>query len=288
VESATNHPLAVAIVEAATSNVTESDRDSILLPVTEAKTLPGLGVVGEVGGKLIYVGSAEWLSTNQIDPPDVPSELKAKTLVHVAVEGMVAGTIALEDRLRPEAQSTVAQLQKRGLEVALLTGDRASTAEAIAKTLGIARVYAEVKPEQKAEIIQALQQDRVVAMVGDGINDAPALAAANVGIAVEHGTDVAIEAAAIVLVRWRGETANLAAVPAAIDLSIATYRKIQQNLFWALGYNLITIPIAAGVLLPSYGILLSPAVAAALMACSSIIVVSNSLLLYRQKHRIQT
>ena len=197
----------------------------------------------------------------------------------------MAGLIAVMDTLRPDAKTAVKRLQQMGLRVMLLTGDRLEAADAIAQLAGITQVFASVRPEEKAAVIQSLQTDTssVVAMVGDGINDAPALSQANVGIALKAGTDIAMESAQIVLMR-----AQLNDVVEAIELSRATFNKIRQNLFWAFAYNILGIPVAAGVLLPISGFVLSPASAGALMAFSSVSVVANSLLLRRLKNRLDT
>ena len=280
-ERGTNHPLATAIVEAAQAQG---------LPLLQAQdfwTEPGLGVSALVEGEQVWIGNARWLEQQGIALPAELQELAAsKTVVYVAVAGEV-GLIALEDNLRSDAKETVLRLQKMGLEVALLTGDQPVVAKAIADQLGITEVFAAVSPNRKAEIIKSLQgyeeqrdrdcQPKVVAMVGDGINDAPALAQADVGISLHGGTDVAIETAGIVLMRER-----LLDVVQSIELSLATFNKIRQNLFWALGYNMFTVPVAAGILLPGFGVVLSPAAAAAFMASSSVLVVTNSLLLRRQ------
>ena len=299
VESGTNHPLATAIVEAARKQE---------LPLLEAKefyTEPGLGVSALVEGKQVWLGNTDWLErqgiTSQTNQELTDLSEAGKTVVYIAVERELVGVIALKDTLRADAQETVTRLQKLGLDVALLTGDRREVAGAIAEQLGINQVFADVKPHQKAEVIKSLQRtqgtgekgissplqpstfnsaSRTVAMIGDGINDAPALAEANIGISLQGGTDVAIETADIVLMQE-----NLLNVVESITLSLATFNKIRQNLFWALGYNSLMIPIAAGILLPHFGIVLSPAAAAAFMASSSVVVVTNSLLLrYQFKH----
>ncbi|MGF1479764.1 MAG: heavy metal translocating P-type ATPase [Cyanophyceae cyanobacterium] len=275
-ESATNHPLAAAIVEAA------RERKLPLLEARDFITEPGLGVSALVAGERVWLGTEDWLHQQQIAiPAEVEQQAQAwaregKTVVYIALETTLVGLVALQDRLRDDAPAMVERLQSMGLEVVLLTGDRQEVAEAIARPLNISRVFAAVKPTQKAETIQALQAEQVVAMVGDGINDAPALAQADIGIALQGGTDVAIETADIVLMR------SLLDVVESIQLSLATFHKIRQNLFWALGYNAIAIPLAAGLLLPRFGIMLNPAAAAASMAASSVIVVTNSLLLRRR------
>jgi Cu2+-exporting ATPase len=317
VESGTNHPLASAIVE------TAQKRELPLLEVTNFYTQAGLGVSAKVEGEEVLLGNAEWLSDRGVSI-DETTQLQArslakegKTVVYLAISTQVAGIIALQDPLRPDAKETVEKLQKMGLQVILVTGDRAEVANAIATQIGITQVYASIPPHRKAEIVKELQEGekgrggegergrggdfsnsqspipnhqspftnphspipnpQTVAMVGDGINDAPALAQADIGISLQGGTDVAIETAGIVLMRDR-----LLDVVAAIALSRATFDKIRQNLFWALGYNTFAIPVAAGILLPSFGLLLSPAIAGALMAFSSVTVVTNSLLLRRQ------
>ncbi|MBE9117853.1 copper-translocating P-type ATPase [Lusitaniella coriacea LEGE 07157] len=278
-ESGTHHPLALAVLAEA------KKRNLTLSAASDFFTEPGLGVSAQIEGEQILAGNRAWLTHHGIDVAS-DGEIAGKTPIYAAINGKFAGIIALEDVVRPDAFATVEKLQKMGLEVVLLTGDREEVARAIARQLKIDRVYAEVRPDKKAEIIQTLQQDstQVVAMAGDGINDAPALAQADVGISLHGGTDVAIETAGIVLMgnSSTDENIRLFNTVEAIRLSRATVRKIRQNLFWALGYNAIAIPLAAGVLLPSQGISLSPAMAGASMALSSIIVVMNSLLLRRE------
>jgi Cu+-exporting ATPase len=203
---------------------------------------------------------------------------QGKTLVFVSVEGTVVGLIAVADELKDNAPAAIAKLKSMGLQVVMITGDNKRTAEAIAERVGIDRYLAEVLPQDKVGEIKKLQEEGlVVAMVGDGINDAPALAQADVGIALGSGTDVAMETGGIILIRN-----DLMDVVTAIQLSKATYSKIKQNLFWAFGYNAALIPIAAGVLIP-WGIQMHPIFASAAMASSSLSVVSNSLLLRRFK-----
>ncbi len=275
-ENSTNHPLANAILAtAAKEHIFPQNADDLC-------TNAGLGVAGKIQGKMALLGSYNYVFNQGVDMSKnivQQSENLAnsgKTLVYVSLDQQLLGVIALEDQLRSDAVATVKCLQDMGLQVVLLTGDHEKTAQAIAQKLNITEVYAQVKPQGKAEIISKLQKDsRLIAMVGDGINDAPALAQANIGISLHGSTDVAMETADIVLM-----SGKLKDVVESLKLSLATFNKIRQNLFWALGYNLITIPLAAGILLPSYGILLNPAVAAAFMASSSVIVVTNSLLLY--------
>jgi Cu+-exporting ATPase len=202
---------------------------------------------------------------------------EGKTVVYLAVAFRPLGLVAVADTLKPEARDVVAALRRRGVEVAMLTGDDRRTAAAIAREADVERVLAEVLPEDKArEITRLRESGRRVAMVGDGINDAPALAQADVGIAMGSGTDVAIEAADVTLMRG-----DLRGVVAAVDLSRRTIRIVKENLAWAFGYNVVLIPVAAGLLYPIWGVLLSPILAGAAMACSSVSVVTNSLRLKR-------
>ncbi len=276
VEQGTDHPLAAAILQAAT------DRNLPLLAAQAIQTEAGFGVAAIVADHPISVGRATWLQQQgvAIDPSQPPVsalEAQGKTVVYVAVNGQLVGLLAIADTLREDALGTIAALKNLGLRVMLMTGDRPAVAAAIAQRLQLdpSDVLAEVDPAAKAAVIQTLQtQGQRVAMVGDGINDAPALAQADVGIALRSGTQIAAEAAQILLMGDR-----LSDVLAAIALSRATFNKIQQNLFWAFAYNLVAIPAAAGAFLPAWGVLLSPAMAGALMACSSVTVVVNALLL---------
>lgn len=284
VESGTSHPLAAAIVQAA------QQQNLSILAAKDFYTEPGLGVSAVLtDGAKVLVGNAQWLSQHAIEIPDAQSlqaqELAAagKTVVFVASDRLI-GLIAASDTLRADACQVVERLRiELGLRVMLLTGDKLAAAKAVATQLGIGDddIIADIRPAGKAAAIQHLQaQHHRVAMVGDGINDAPALSQADVGIALKAGTDVAMEAAQIVLMRDR-----LTDVIAAIELSRATFQKIRQNLFWAFAYNTLGIPIAAGVLLPSLDFVLNPAAAGALMAFSSVSVVTNSLLLRRFRHQ---
>ncbi|MEB3179690.1 MAG: heavy metal translocating P-type ATPase [Nostocaceae cyanobacterium] len=279
VESGTNHPLAFAIVQAARL------QDLSIPQAVDFYTEPGLGVSAMVAGKLVLLGNEDWLTQQGVTIPDTTRQQASvlaaagKTVVYLALAGDLAGLIAVQDPLRPDAVTTVMQLRQMGLRVMLLTGDRLEAATAIAEQLGIASgdIRAGVRPNQKAVIIQQLQTqtgDSVVAMVGDGINDAPALSAADVGISLHGATDVALEVASIVLMRDR-----LTDVVQAIELSRATFNKIRQNLFWAFAYNTLGMTVAAGILLPTMGFVLTPSGAGALMAFSSVSVVTNSLLL---------
>ncbi len=278
VESGSNHPLAQAIITAAQS------QDLALLETTDFNNSLGQGMSATVAGEKVYLGNQSWLASQGITISK-HHDLKAQSLaqsgknvIYLAVSGILQGLIVIEDSLRPDAVQTVRQLQDSGLEVALLTGDRSEVAQAIAHMLNITQIFSEIKPDQKAQIIQSLQQqDKTVGMVGDGINDAPALAQADVGISLHGSTDVAIATADIVLMQNR-----LGDVIKSIELSGATVDKIKQNLIWALAYNVFAIPIAAGILLPHFGFILSPVWAAVAMASSSLIVVTNSLLLNSQ------
>ena len=276
VEHLSEHPLAEAIVA-------EARRRGISLqPVTAFESRTGRGISGAVGGQRIAVGSAAFLRELGVDPSPMASEAEAlasrgHTTIHVAVDRRLAGLIAVADPVKPAAAEAVAELGRLGIATVMLTGDERRTADAVARAVGVSSVVAGVLPERKLEEIRQLQQEgRVVAMVGDGLNDAPALAQADVGIAMGTGTDVAMETGAITLMR--GDPLG---VVAAIRLSRRTMRIIRQNLFWAFVYNVIGIPVAAGVLYPAFGLRLTPAMAAAAMAVSSVSVVSNSLRLRR-------
>jgi Cu+-exporting ATPase len=275
-EKTSEHPLAQSILQRAQSENITID------PTGKFEALSGLGAKAEVDGKLCLIGNRllmddQGVSVSVFNYTAAKLAGEGKTVVYVAVEKIIIGLIALADVPKTSARQAVESLKRRGLKVAMVTGDNAGTAKSIAAQLGIERVMAEVLPGGKADEIRKLQAEgEVVAMVGDGINDAPALAAADVGIAIGAGTDVAIEAADITLIRD-----DLTGVPEAIALSAATMRVIKQNLFWAFIYNIIGIPIAAGALYPFFGILLNPEFAAAAMAFSSVSVVSNSLRLKR-------
>ncbi|MEO0836278.1 MAG: heavy metal translocating P-type ATPase [Cyanobacteria bacterium J06642_3] len=278
IESGSNHPLALAVTTAAQSQNLE------LLATSDPKTALGRGLSATVAGQQVHLGNQEWLTSQGITISE-HHELKAqflaqsgKTIVYLAQSGILQGFIVIEDVLRSDAIATVSQLQAIGLDIALLTGDRSEVAQAIAQQLKITQVFSQILPEEKTQIIQSLQQKhKIVAMIGDGINDAPALAQADVGISLQGGTDVAISTADIVLMQ-----SQLQDVIKSIELSRATVNKIKQNLAWALAYNVFAIPIAAGALLPQFGIFLSPVLAAVAMASSSLIVVTNSLLLNYQ------
>jgi len=276
-EQGSEHPLGEAIVRSA------KDRGLALPPVERFETVPGQGVDALAADGRVLIGNRVLMDVRGIDVPAPAAErasaLQAdgKTVVYVAFAGRLEALIAAADVLKPEAAAAVADLESRGVDVVMLTGDSRRTAEAIARQAGIARVLAEVLPEAKAgEIVRLREAGRLVAMVGDGINDAPALARADVGVAMGSGTDVAIEAADVTLMRG-----DLRGVAAALDLSRRTMRIVRENLAWAFGYNVVLIPVAAGALYPIWGVLLSPILAGAAMAFSSVSVVTNSLRLKR-------
>jgi Cu+-exporting ATPase len=275
-EQGSEHPVGEAIVTRA------KERGLALPPVSDFRAVPGHGIGARVEGRRLLLGNATLLLEHGIEPGGWGLEAgrladEGKTAVYVALDGSVVGLIAVADVLKPEAREAVAALKAMGLQVVMLTGDSRRTGEAIARQAGIDRVLAQVLPEDKAKEVARLQNEgRPVAMVGDGINDAPALAQAAVGIAMGSGTDVAMEAADITLMRG-----DLRGVVTAIQLSRRTIRIIKENLGWAFGYNVSLIPVAAGVLYPPWGILLSPILAGAAMAFSSVSVVTNSLRLKR-------
>jgi len=283
VEKGSEHPLGRAVVEDA--------KQKGILPsaLTDFRAEGGMGVSGTVGDKTIMVGKPEWFGENGVDLSQLGDQIQAlqdqgKTVAVVVVNNIPAGLIALADTLNPESPDAIGQLKKIGLEVVMLTGDNEATAKAIGEQVGIDEIIARVRPEEKSQKIKELQSSKgKVAMVGDGINDAPALAQADVGIAIGTGTDVAMETADVILA-----SGDLRGVPRAIRLGRATMRVVRQNLFWAFFYNVALIPIAAGILHPFAGVPgflrnLHPILAAFAMAMSSITVVSNSLRLYKAK-----
>ena len=275
-EASSEHPLADAIVRHA------RERELALSAAEDFDAVAGRGAVGTVEGRSIAAGNALLLDDHGVSAGPLEPEARrlaeeGKTPVYVAVGGRLAGLLAVADPVRETSRDAVRRLRAMGLEVVMLTGDNRHTADAVARAAGIDRVVAEVLPEGKVAEVERLQAEgKTVAMVGDGINDAPALARADVGIAVGTGTDVAIEAADVTLMR-----PDLHGVASAIHLSRRTMRTMKQNLFWAFVYNVVGIPIAAGALYPAFGLLLSPVLASAAMAFSSVSVVTNSLRLRR-------
>jgi len=278
IEKGSEHSLAEAIVKEAES------KQLSLSKVEKFQAIPGHGVEGVVNGKRIVFGNKRLMDKEGIDVSGASSEISTmenggKTVMMIGANSKLIGLIAVADIIKESAREGLAALQKLGIEVAMITGDNQRTANAIGRSLGITRILAEVLPDQKeAEVRKIQAEGKVVAMVGDGINDAPALAAANVGIAMGSGTDVAIEAADITLINK-----DLRSVAMAVVLSKKTMRTIRMNLVWAFGYNVILIPVAMGVLYPFFHILLNPIFASVAMATSSVSVVSNSLLLKRKK-----
>ncbi|RVK75504.1 copper-translocating P-type ATPase [Sinorhizobium meliloti] len=271
-ERASEHPLAAAIVEAANeSRLGLGTAENFDSPV-------GKGVTGTVKGHRLVIGSHQIMSEEKVDVAPLTEKAEAlqgegATVIFVAIDGRVGGLFAISDPIKPTTPAAVAALMKDGVRVVMLTGDNRTTANAVARKLGITEVEAEILPEHKSEIVRRLRNEgRVVAMAGDGVNDAPALAAADVGIAMGTGTDVAIESAGVTLLKG-----DLRGIVRARQLSHATMRNIRQNLLFAFIYNAAGVPVAAGVLYPAFGLLLSPIIAAAAMALSSVSVIGNSL-----------
>ncbi|HEU0079798.1 MAG TPA: copper-translocating P-type ATPase, partial [Longimicrobiaceae bacterium] len=264
-EASSEHPLADAIVQHA------KDRGIALSHAEGFEAVTGRGAVGIVEGRALAIGNALLMQDYAVPTEALRADAErlaeqAKTPMYVAVDGRLAGLVAVSDPIKASSRAAIARLKRMGLEVVMLTGDNRRTAEAVAREAGVDRVVAEVLPEGKvAEVRRLQEQGRVVAMVGDGINDAPALAQADVGIAIGTGTDIAAEAADVVLMRG-----DLQGVASAIELSRRTMRTMKQNLFWAFIYNVVGIPVAAGVLYPAFGLLLSPILASAAMAFSSV------------------
>jgi Cu+-exporting ATPase len=277
-EQGSEHPLGNAVVEAARG------RSLVLGSGSHFESFTGKGIGGQVDGRKVFIGNERLLRENQIDATALQTkadELRrgGETVVLIAVDGRAAGLIGIADSIKASAAQAVRDLKSEGLRLVMLTGDSRSTAEAVAKSLGIDDFEAEVLPGQKSEVVQRLQKEgRTVAMAGDGINDAPALAQADVGIAMGTGTDIAMESGGITLMKG-----DLTGVLRARKLSQATMRNIRQNLFFAFVYNSLGVPIAAGVLYPFFGLLLSPILAAAAMSLSSVSVITNSLRLSKAK-----
>jgi Cu+-exporting ATPase len=277
-EGSSEHPLADALVRKA------RNRGLALAPVEGFQSITGLGAVGIVAGSFVAVGNEKLMHEYAADVAPLQADAErlageGKTPIYTAIDGALAGLLAVADPIKPSSLEAIARLRRMGLDVVLLTGDNRRTAAAVARQAGIGRVVAEVLPDGKVAEVQRLQKEgAVVAMVGDGVNDAPALAQADLGVAIGTGTDIAVEASDVTLMR--GDPRGVAT---AIALSRRTMRTMKENLFWAFVYNVIGIPVAAGVLYPIFGVLLSPVLASAAMALSSVSVVTNSLRLRRAR-----
>ena len=276
VEALSEHPIAKAITRIA-------DEEGIKIPtVRNFEALPGFGVTGEVEGAKVQVGTERYMTNLGINISSFSAELEqlsgeGKTPLYYSVENKASAIIAVSDRIKISASTAIKQLQDLGLQVAVVTGDTRRTALAIGNSLGIDKIIAEALPDTKVEVVKQLQADgQKVVFVGDGINDAPALAQADVGLAIGTGTDIAIESADVIIM-----ASDLRVIPKAIALSTATLSNIRQNLFWAFIYNIVLIPVAAGALYPTFGILLSPILAASAMGLSSLFVIFNALRLQR-------
>jgi Cu+-exporting ATPase len=272
-ESLSEHPLGAAVVQAA------KDRGLALEEASDFEAAPGLGLKAKIQGRAVLAGSEVWMRRNAVSGVEEAEEAAAemaeagRSVIHVAVNGKLIGLIAMADPIREESAEVIRELHQLGLEVVLLTGDEERTAQSVAKAVGVDRVMARVAPDKKAEEVGKLRAEgRVTAMVGDGINDAPALAEADLGVAMGSGTHVAMESGDVVLMR-----SDLRALVTALKLSRATLRNVKQNLGWAFGYNILGIPVAAGLLIPFGGPALSPMIAGGAMAASSVSVVSNAL-----------
>ena len=278
VERASEHPLGQAIVDAA-------DRAGLAIPdVTDFKSPAGKGVFGTAEDQRIAIGNAKFMAMEGVRTEQLAAEADqlrqdGATVIFVAVDGRLGAIFAIADPIKETTAEALAELRDEGIRVVMLTGDNRTTAEAIARQLGIDEVEADVLPDQKGAVVERLRHEgKIVAMAGDGVNDAPALAAADVGIAMGTGTDVAIESAGITLLGG-----DLTGIVRARKLSQATMANIRQNLVFAFAYNTAGIPIAAGILYPFFGLLLSPIIAAAAMALSSVSVIGNALRLRAQK-----
>ncbi len=276
-EAKSSHPLANAVLEAL-----KSKKLSLPQKVEKFENLSGLGVKAVVDGKSVLVGTVKLMRENNVEIKDLEKEIQTllengQTIMVLAVDGKLQAVVGAADPIKTNARKAIERLNELRIETAMITGDNETTAQAVAKELGIKRVFADVMPEDKASYVKKLQKEgKFVAMVGDGVNDAPALAQADIGIAIGAGTDVAIETAKVVLMK-----SDPADVLRAIRLSKATVRKMKQNLFWASIYNLLAIPVAAGLFYPSFNIMLRPEWSALLMSASSIIVATNAVLLNR-------
>src|SRR5947208_3241485 len=282
VEADSNHPLSNAVLE-------EAKRRQLRLPtrIERFENLSGLGVRASIEEKDVLVGTVKLIKQGGIDTASLQEKInqfveKGETIMVLAVGGRVIAAIGAADTVKPTAKVAVSRLNQLGIETAMITGDNLATAEAVARIVGIKRVFADILPQDKATFVKKLQDEgKFVAMVGDGVNDAPALAQADIGIAIGAGTDVAIETAKVVLMK-----SDPSDVLRAIRLSKATIIKMKQNLFWASFYNILAIPIAAGILYPNFGIILRPEVSALLMSASSIIVATNAVLLKRAEKNL--
>jgi Cu+-exporting ATPase len=278
IERGSEHPLAAAIVSAAEARKVD------LTHVESFQSLTGQGVTGDVDGHHVVLGNVKMVSDEGIESgklTEIAEKMRSEgqTVMFIAVDKQIIGILGVADPVKETTPSAIQQLRDDGVEIVMMTGDSRTTAEAVAKRLNIAKVLAEVLPDQKAEEIKRLQAEgRIVAMAGDGINDAPALAQAHVGIAMGTGTDVAMESAGVTLVKG-----DLRGIVRARFLSRATMRNIKQNLFFAFVYNSLGVPIAAGILYPFFGILLSPMIAAAAMSFSSVSVITNALRLRKAR-----
>jgi P-type Cu+ transporter len=275
-EAASEHPLATAIVSGA------RERGVSTIAVAEFESRTGTGVIGRVGSRTLLVGNRKLLvdagiATADLDGRAEELRREGQTAMYVSVDGRASGLLGVEDPIKPSTPEAIRQLRAEGLRVVMVTGDSRTTAQIVAGKLGIEDVFAEVLPEQKSQIVERLQgEGRVVVMAGDGVNDAPALARADVGIAMGTGTDVAIESAGVTLVKG-----DLRGIVRARRLSRRTMQNIRQNLFFAFIYNALGVPVAAGILYPAFGLLLSPMLASAAMSLSSVSVIANAL---RLKH----
>jgi Cu+-exporting ATPase len=277
-ERVSEHPLAAAIVSGA------QHRGVKLYEAKDAQAMPGKGVVGNVEGHIIALGNSKLLEQLNIEAGDFVERAGAlrregETVVFVSIDGWLAGLLGVADPIKESTPEAIMALHEEGIRIVMVTGDNRATAEVVARKLGLDQVEADVLPEQKREVVKRLQAEgRMVAMAGDGINDAPALAQAHVGIAMGTGTDVAMESAGVTLVKG-----DLRGIVRARRLSRATMRNIRQNLFFAFIYNALGVPIAAGVLYPVFRLLLSPMIASAAMSVSSVSVIGNALRLRKAK-----
>lgn len=278
IERASEHPLAEAIAEGA------EEKGLALATTLDFESITGKGVTGYVDGHRIALGNVKLLQDLSIDPGELTEQadllrVSAQTVMFLAIDSNAAGLIGVADPIKDSTPTAIADLHRAGVSVVMLTGDSRATAEAVARKLNIDRVEAEVLPDQKASIVKQLQSaGKTVAMAGDGINDAPALAQAHIGIAMGTGTDVAMESAGVTLVKG-----DLSGIVRARHLSQSVMRNIRQNLFFAFVYNSLGVPVAAGALYPFFGLLLSPVIAAAAMSFSSVSVIINSLRLRNMK-----